>query len=172
LSDQKSATQPAANFVDRLVFPYIGPNASHRTFRVGLAHTKALAFILARGDSRVLPDFLTYVDEQRKSFASGNFVIGVCGGPNTTTVRLGIAISGREIDLIQAEQGGFTGQALGLIYREVHRIFETYLIDLFEEIATRDKRVLFSNQKISHEEVLRADPADLQRIIIEDRNLN
>jgi hypothetical protein len=170
LSEQESAAKPVVNPLDLLVFPYLGPNASHQNFRVGLANAKALAFILARGDSHVFPDFLAYADEQKKKFRDGKFAIGVCGGPNTpTTMRLGIAISGREIELIQAEQGGFTGQALALIYREAYRIFETYLIDLFEEIATHDKRVLYSNQKMSHEQVLRADPAELQRLIIEDR---
>jgi hypothetical protein len=157
--------------ISELVVAYIGQNDAHKSFRVALANAKALAFVLARGDSTVLRDFLTYAAEMRQKFAGPDFAFGVCGGPNTTTtIHLGVAITGTEINLIQAEEGGFKSQALGLIYREVHRVFETYLIDLFEEIARRDKRVLYSNQKISHEDALRAsDPVDLQRFIIENR---
>ena len=56
----------------------------------------------------------------------------------TTTTQLAIHITINEADLIAAEPGGFVSQALALVYREVYRVFETFLIDLFEEIALRD----------------------------------
>jgi hypothetical protein len=157
------------NPLDELVLAYIGPNAAHRNFRIALGNAKALAFVLARGDSTVFSDFLAYAAEQRKNFVGGDCAFGVCGGPNTkTSVHLGVAISGREIDLIQAE-GGFKSQALGLIYREVYRVFETYLVEIFEEIAAREKRVLYSGHKITHEEALRSNPDEIHRLIIEQR---
>ncbi len=79
-------------------------------------------------------------------------------------------MTGTEISLVDAELGGFVSQALGLVYREIHRVFETYLVDVFDDIATQDKRILFSSQKITHEDALRAaSPADLQRLITEER---
>jgi hypothetical protein len=163
---QSYATVP----MEELVAAYIGPNVAHRAFRLGLANAKALAFVLARGDSTVLSDFLSYAAEQRKRFRNGDCAFGICGrGSTQTAIKASCSISGREVDLIETQTGGFQAQALSLIYREVHRIFETYLIDLFEEIALRDKRVLYSNHKISHEHVLKSDPANLVRVIIEDR---
>ncbi len=44
------------------------------------------------------------------------------------------------------------------------------MVDLFEEIANCEKRVLYTANKITHEDALRAkDPLELQRHIIEDR---
>ena len=156
--------------IDQFISTYVGNNSAHRTFRLALANTKALAYVLAKGDSTVLRGFLTDAAEVKQRFKAGDFAMGVCGGPNTTTqIHIGVAITAKEIALIESEPGGFVSQALGLIYREVYRIFETYLIGLFEEIAIKDKRVLFTNQKITHEEVLRSHASDLQRLIIEER---
>lgn len=157
--------------MDQLLVTYVGTNAAHRSFRAALANAKALAYVLAKGNSTVLRGFLDDAAEVKRKFKEGHFAMGVCGGPNTTTsIHIGVAITSTEITLIEAEPGGFVSLALGLIYREVHRVFETYLLDLFEEIASKDKRVLFSNHKISHEDALRAvTPADLHRRIIEDR---
>jgi hypothetical protein len=154
-----------------LVIAYIGPNAAHRSLRAALANAKALAFVLVEKDSAVLRSFLAQAEEARRQSRDGNFALGMAGGRSTTTtVQLAIHLTGTEIALIDSEPGGFVAQALGLVYREVHRVFESYLISLFEEIALREKRVLFSNQKISHEEALRAaDAAELQRVILEQR---
>jgi len=154
-----------------LTIGYIGGNTSHRVFRAAIANAKALAYVLANNDSNVLRVFLAQAEEARRRSPDGQFAIGLTGGRSTTTsVQLAIHLTGTEITLIDSELGGFVPQALALVYREVHRVFETYLIHLFEEIATRDKRVLISNQKISHEMALRASSAtELQQIIIEER---
>jgi hypothetical protein len=81
-------------------------------------------------------------------------------------------LTGAEIDLIAGASGGFISLALGLVYREVYRAFETYLVALFQEIGFRDKRVLFSNRTLSHEDALRpSSQEELQRFIIEKRKM-
>lgn len=154
-----------------LMIAYIGPNMAHRAFRAAITNAKALAYILASSNANVLQSFLQAADEARRRSRDGNYAIGMAGGRSTRNgVQMAFHVTGNEIGLIASEPGGFTAQALGLVYREVYRVFETYLVDLFEEISLRDKRVLFSNQKISHEEVLRAtDPAELQCIITKRR---
>jgi len=37
--------------IDQLIFTYVGNNSAHRTFRLALANAKALAYVLAKGDS-------------------------------------------------------------------------------------------------------------------------
>jgi hypothetical protein len=154
-----------------LTMAYQAGNGAHRIFRAALANAKALAYVLAQKDATVLREFLVQAAEARRMSSDGNFAIGMAGARSTpTSVQAAILLTGTEIGLIDAELGGFVSQALGLVYREIHRVFETYLIDLFDEIATREKRVLFSKQSISHEDALRAaDPAELQRLIIEQR---
>lgn len=154
-----------------LVIAYVGPNVAHRSLRTALANAKALAFVLVEKNSAVLRNFLMQAEEAKRQSPDGNFALGMAGGRSTTTtVQLAIHLTGTETALIDAEPGGFVSQALGLVYREVHRVFETYLIDLFDEIAVREKRVLYSSLKISHEDALRAsDPAQLQRFIIDQR---
>jgi hypothetical protein len=45
------------------------------------------------------------------------------------------------LQLIESQLGGVVSQALGLVYRELYRVFERYLVDLFDEIATRDTTI-------------------------------
>ncbi|HLN26224.1 MAG TPA: hypothetical protein VK395_00610 [Gemmataceae bacterium] len=154
-----------------LMVAYLGPNAAHREFRTALANAKALAFILAEDNTAVLRAFLDKA-EQTKSKAGGpGYALGMAGGRSTTTtVQLAVHLTGNEIDLINAVPGGFISQALGLVYREVSRAFETYLVDLFGEIATRKKQVLFSGQTLTHQEALEAaGPAEIHRLVIERR---
>ena len=108
-----------------LVTTYVGPNASHRVFRTHLANAKALAFVLAQHDSTVLRGFLDHAEAARRKSPDGNFPIGMAGGGSTTTtVQLAIHVTATEARLIEDEPGGFQSQALGLVYREVQRIFE------------------------------------------------
>lgn len=153
-----------------LVTTYVGPNVSHQTFRAAIANAKAVAYILVKDKSKVLREFLEDTEETKKSSGTGQHAIGIAGGGTNTTMQIGVHLTGDEVEIISAEPGGFAAQALGLVYREVYRSFETYLIDLFEEIARKDKRVLFSDKQISHEDALQANSQeDLLQFIIEKR---
>jgi hypothetical protein len=143
---------------------YVGPNAAHRRFRADMANAKALAYVLAGNDEIVLRSFLAKAEAARKESRDGKtFAIFITGRATTTAIQAAIHVTGNEIDLIAAESGGFVSQALALVYREAYRVFETFLVDLFEEVALRDKRILFSSRQITHEEALR--PPDLHRHI-------
>jgi len=168
--NQPTGPPPSDRFPE-LVYAYIGANAAHRDFRVAIANAKALAYILGRADAAVLRGFLSEADEARKRSRDGHFALGTAGGRSTTTtVQLAVHLTGNEIALIEAEPGGFASQIFGLVYREVYRVFETFIIDLFAEIAGKDKHVLYSSQRLTHEEALRADsPAALQQVILEHR---
>lgn len=154
-----------------LTVAYLGTNAAHREFRSALANAKALTYILASNNTAVLRDFLDEAAQIKQQAAGGPFALGMAGGRSTTTtVQMALHLTGNEIDLINAEPGGFISQALGLVYREVSRVFETYLVDLFEEIATRKKEVLYSGQTLTHQEALEAGgPAEIRRLVIEKR---
>ncbi|MBI1424124.1 MAG: hypothetical protein GC149_11700 [Gammaproteobacteria bacterium] len=109
-------------------------------------------------------------DAIKKSSPDGRFAIGVAGRVTANTLQCAVHLTGNEIDLISSEPGGFLAQAFGLIYREVYRSFETYLVELFGEIARRDKRILFSNHQITHEDALKHDsPETLQSFVLERR---
>ena len=166
--------EPARRFDPGLLVAYIGPNPAHRSLRSALANVKALAFVLAEKDSGVLRSFLTHADGARRQSPDGRFAIGMAGARSTATkVQMAIHVTGAEVALMEAEAGGFVSQALGLVYREIHRVFETYLIELFEEIGLQHTNTLFSDHKISHADVLRAaastDPHELKRVIIDQR---
>src|SRR5688572_21726334 len=125
-------TEPPTNhrFPD-MVYAYVGSNRAHRDFRVAISNAKALGYVLAKNDAAVLRGLLQEADEARRQSRDGYFALGLAGGRSTTsTVQLAIHLTGNEIALIEAEQGGFKSQALGLVYREVYRVFETFLIDL------------------------------------------
>jgi hypothetical protein len=162
---------PLNDQVTKLVYAYIGANAAHRDFRIAIANAKALAYILGRGNAAVLQGFLQEANGARAQSRDGNFALVMAGGRSTTTtVQLAVHLTGNEIALTEAEPGGFASQAFGLVYREVYRVFETFVIDLFTEIADKDKRVLYSDQELTHEQALKADSlAALQQIVLEQR---
>jgi hypothetical protein len=162
---------PLRDRFPELIYAYIGPNGAHLDFRVAMANAKALAYVLGRGDAAVLQGFLREADEARKRSGDGHFALGMAGGRSTmTSVQLAVHLTGNEIALIEAEPGGFASQAFGLVYREVYRVFETFLVDLFAEIAVKDKRVLYSSQTLTHKEALKADtPEALQQLILDHR---
>lgn len=149
---------------------YIGPNAAHRSFRVGVTNAKALAFAVAVEEPNVLRDLLAQATQAKKMPGNGAYAIGVAGAVTSNTLQGGIHLTGNEIDLVSGEPGGFRSQALGLIYREIYRVFESFLVDLFGEIATRERRVLFSSQTITYEEALRAgDAAGILAVVLDRR---
>jgi hypothetical protein len=153
-----------------LVVAYVGPNAAHRRFRTAIANAKALAFVLTEDNARVLHSFLEQADGARRRSPDGTFAIGKVGRASTTSAQLAIHITSNEIDLTAGEPGGFVSQALGLVYREIYSVFETFVVDLFEEIAYQEKRILYSRQAITHEEALgAANLAELQKLIIDQR---
>jgi hypothetical protein len=152
------------------VYAYIGANKAHHEFRAGLANAKAMAFLLGKDDSSILKGFLSVAAEAREKSPDGYYAFGLGGRATPTSLQLGIHIRGNEIELMQHEPGGFPALAYALVYREVNRIFETFLIDLFVEIGRKDKRVLYSNKQISHEDALKAtSPEDIQNLVIEHR---
>lgn len=157
-----------------LVYAYIGANAAHRDFRIAIANAKALAYILGRGNAAVLQGFLKEANEARTQSPDGHFALVMAGGRSTTTtVQLAVHLTGNQIALIEADPGGFASQVFGLVYREVYRVFETFVIDLFTEIADKDKRFLYSDQKLTHEQALKAvSLAALQQIVLEQRKAN
>jgi hypothetical protein len=155
-----------------LTTAYVGRNAAHKVFRTELANAKALAYILAKKESAVLRAFLDEAEEAKKAAADGLFALGIAGSRSTTTtVQVGVLLKGNEIELVNASPGGFSSQTLGLVYREVSRAFETYLVDLFVEIAIRKKEVLYSNQKqLTPQEALEpGSPSVIHRLLIEKR---
>lgn len=159
-----------ANPWPELTVAYIGPNAAHLRYRTAIANAKILAFVLAQNDAGVLRSFLAQAEEARKRSPDGTFALGMAGRATRTTIQMAIHITSNEVGLVSAEPGGFVSQALGLAYRETYRVFETYLVDLFEEIALREKRILFSAQVITHEQALgAADPVELLSLVIDHR---
>jgi hypothetical protein len=139
---------------------YVGPNASHQTFRLGMANAKALLFILVQDEEAPLRGFLADAAQRRAQAPGGVHAFGIGGRVTPTSIQFAVHFTTTEIDLIAASTGGFQAQIFGLIYREVYRVFESYLADLYEEIGLVEPRILTSNQKLTYEEALAAAAGD------------
>ncbi len=142
-----------------IVTAYVGPNSSHRTFRAGLANAKVLAFILGHKEQGPLKEFLEQTAEVKAKAQGGPFAMGLGGRATSSTIQLGVHLTSNEIEIVAGAPGGFTAQGFGLVYREVYRVFESYLADLYEEIGVRQPRILYSSKTLTHEEALRANEA-------------
>jgi hypothetical protein len=161
---------PARHRFPELVYAYIGENKAHRDFRAALINAKVLAYLLGKNDSALIKGFLAEAAEVQAKSPDGYYAFGIAGRAESKSVQLGIHLRCNEIDLIEDKPGGFHAGAYGLVYREANRAFETFLIDLFAEIARAENRVLYSGQTLTHEEALRAaTPEALQEFILEQR---
>ena len=153
-----------------IVTAYIGPNASHQTFRAGVANAKVLAYILGHSEQGPLKQFLAEAEKIKAQAQGGPYAFGIAGRSTNSTMQLGVHLRSNEVDIVANAPGGFRSQGFGLVYREVYRVFESYLADLFEEIGLKDPRILFSNKILTHEEALVANESGgVHRYILDVR---
>jgi hypothetical protein len=60
-----------------------------------------------------------------------------------------------EANLVVADYDSLESQFYALMYVDLQRILESFLLDLYAEIARTDQRVLMSNKTVTFEEVLK-----------------
>lgn len=154
-----------------LVEVYVGPNEAHRTFRTALANAKATAYIFSSADAAALRAFLDDVHEKKRQAGGGPIALSVVSARSTAdALHLAVHIRGNEVDLINDDKAGFVSHMLGIVYREVHRVFETYLVELFAEIGARKQEVLYSGPKVPSRALLEAGSlVEVHRLVIEER---
>jgi len=168
---QPSALRPDEPFPE-LVRKEIGPNKAHAQFCRHLSTLKVLAYLLFSNReqlcSRVRTLFEDALGQAKKE-----------RGPDTTDFGLGVVTKGIsrtqfqahyvtriELELFLNDEAGTLFHIYGKLYTDIHRVFVEFLLNLFDEIALADPRVLtpYAERKLSFYDALEADTA-LQAVV-------
>src|SRR5262245_50832817 len=107
---------------------YIGPNQAHIRFKQEIGNAKVLTYLVQGSRDRLKNEFLKAIGSRagREKFAIGLVVETLA----PDKVRL-LNIPKNEAELVSTNYESLESQFLALLYIDVHRIFENYLIDLF-----------------------------------------
>lgn len=133
-------------------------NASYRLFRSELAMARLLTFSLAskaNGSVRHVLSTLENTEDASSSDSRRDHSIVMRGGPSTHSGKdAAIQLKRSEVALMTEEIGGYELHSFAIFYRDIHRIFENFLLDLYVEIAHAQPKVLKSNDMIKYDEIL------------------
>ncbi len=142
-----------------LVEGYIGQNASHSAFKRELAVEKLFVYLLSGKENDVLGYLDAKIEAARQKAKKirgaecEKFSLGIVTKGISRTEVSAIYIPSNEIALA-VENRDFLWQVYAKVFSEVHRIFITYLIELYGEICVAKPEVLYRDRTISYKEAL------------------
>jgi len=140
---------------------YIGPNVAHKAFKGEVVNAKVLFFQIWGTREKLKAYFEEKVIEARRS-APDKFALGMVVEVFSPTQFRVLNIPHNEADLVTQNYDSLEAQFLALLYTDLHRILESFLLDLYAEIARKEPRVLRSSKTVTFEEVLKtSDMVDL-----------
>lgn len=135
---------------------YIGPNSAHRAFKREIVNAKVLFFQIQGNRQQLRASFEEKISDARKK-TPGSFAIGMVTEVFSRTQFRTLNIPHNEANLVVADYDSLEGQFYALMYVDLQRILESFLLDLYAEIARTDQRVLMSNKTVTFEEVLKTN---------------
>jgi len=135
---------------------YIGPNSAHRAFKQEIVNAKVLFFQIQGNRQQLRASFEEKISDARKK-TPGSFAIGMVTEVFSRTQFRTLNIPNNEANLVVADYDSLEGQFYALVYVDLQRILESFLLDLYAEIARTDQRVLMSNKTVTFEEVLKTN---------------
>ncbi len=148
----------------RLYDGYIGANAAHQTFKREIVNAKVLLFQIRGARDQLRQNFEEKINNARKS-ATRSFSIGMVTEVFSRSKFRALNIPHNEADLVVKDYDSLETQFNALLYIDLQRILETYLLDLYAEIVRKKPRALISNRTVTFEEVLKA--TDLIELLLE-----
>ena len=155
-----------------LVEGYIGPNPSHATFKRAIVNEKVFVFILSSNKEQLLTSFSGQIENLRASVGE-KFSLGMVTKGISTSEFQGMIIPHNEVRLVTDDFNQFMAQIYAKVYADLHRIFVTYLIELYAEIARTDPRILKSKKQISFEDVLQASEMhEVRELLVQKQKLS
>lgn len=143
---------------------YIGANAAHRAFKREIVNAKVLFFQIRGNREKLKGSFEEKINDARKK-APGSFSIGMVTEVFSQTQFRALNIPHNEADFLAQDYDSLETQFNALLYIDLQRILESFLLDLYAEIARKDHRVLTSNRTVTFKEVL--NTANLVDLLLE-----
>lgn len=135
---------------------YIGQNAAHMAFKREIVNAKVLFFQIRGNRDHLKAYFEAKINDARKS-APGSFSAGIVTEVFSQTQFRVLNIPHNEANLVVQDYESLEVQFHALLFMDLQRILESFLLDLFAEIVRKDPQVLMSNRTVTFEEVLKTD---------------
>lgn len=131
-----------------LVEGYIGPNPSHQAFKRELVSVKAFVFLYHQHRKDWETTFANQLEEAQQA-SPGIGAFGVVTEVLSQKQFRICHIPVNEAIFAMRDFGVFEQQLYSQIYRDSHRLFVTYLLELFGEVARNEPRVLISQKTVA-----------------------
>lgn len=149
-------------------------NTAYETFRSELTLVRLLTMSLGGDREGSIDRLAEKINSEISSTATSRSPgrIGqTCGHSNISGNKTVLLINKCDIELMRDEIGDFKSQTFALIFAEVYRIFESYLLDFYVEIACAQPRILISSETMSYKDIVSARTYDavIHRLASEKR---
>lgn len=141
---------------DNPLYSYFGLNLAHQKFKRQIINEKIFYYMVAGGKEELIKYFEERVDEAKRQTDKMRFALGLITKAISNTQFRAIMIPASEVELVLHDYNDFFLQVWRKVYVECQRIFETFLIELYGEIARKEPRVLHSEKQVSSSRILEA----------------
>ncbi|MDQ3651380.1 MAG: hypothetical protein M3458_14115 [Acidobacteriota bacterium] len=145
---------------------YIGQNAAHMAFKREIVNAKVLFFQIRGNRDHLKADFEATISDARK-LTPGSFSVNIVTEVFSQTEFRAVVIPHNEAGLVFQDYESLEVQLNALLFMDLQRILESYLLDLFAEIARKNPRVLVSERTVTHREALETE--SIQELLLEKR---
>jgi hypothetical protein len=146
---------------------YISQNPAHQAFKREIVAAKVL-FLQVRGNrDHLKADFDAKIGNLGRAGA-GAFSVGMATEGSGQAQFRALNIAHNEADLIAQDYEALELQFHALLLIDLQRILESFLLDLFAEIARREPTVLMSNRTVTFEDVLETD--NMVELLLDDQS--
>ncbi len=135
---------------------YIGQNAAHMAFKREIANAKVLFFLIRGNRDHLKADLEAVINDARKA-APGSFSVNIITEVFSQTEFRAVVIPHNETELVVQDYESLEVQFNALLFMDLQRILESFLLDLFAEVARKEPRVLISSRTVTFEEVLKTE---------------
>jgi hypothetical protein len=133
---------------------YIGSNGAHQSFKREIVNAKVLFLQIRGAREQLKKNFEEKINNARRA-APGSFSIGMVTEVISPTQIGVLNIPHNEADLVARDYDALETQFNAILYCDLQRILESFLLDLYAEIARKEPRVLTSKKTVTFEEVLK-----------------
>lgn len=127
-------------------------------FRSELTIVKILSFTLGSSVDNPTKEYVEHFDKPfPDEDINGERLLAIKGGPSTHSGESTLMVlRKRDLDMLRSNSGSVEGQTNALIYRDIYRLLESYLLDLYVLVARQQPKILRSGSTLEYKDIVDA----------------
>lgn len=134
-------------------------NSAYTTFRSELTLVRLLTMSLGGAREGSIDQLAERIDQEISQHSTSKpspRISQTCGTSSISGNNTVLSIYKHDIDLMRHKIGDFKSQTYALLFTEVYRLFESYLLDFYVEIACATPRILISSETMMYKDIVKA----------------